>query len=280
MARTGLNYLVAAPVPTPPAYGSLPTYGDGFIVGRMIEADVSITLNDNKLFADNREVNNDKTFQSGTITLGVDEFGDGTELSQAQVEALITGGKLVEEGGEKYVDLGEAPKQNTVGLGYIVPGVYPDTGTKYYEAVWYYQVTFGGVGDENAQTKGESISWNTPTVTGNMKPVAGYDAEKNLRRKSRFETEGEAIVWLNIQANIDSTADQLGAANNNELYTLCVKYDIDSVTVDDTPVAISSAASITAETRPAVIAAIVDAESGNAPVDPADPTDDDNDDTP
>ena len=275
MARTGLNYLVAAPVPTPPAYGSLPTYGDGFIVGRMIEADVSITLNDNKLFADNREVNNDKTFQSGTITLGVDEFGDGTELSQAQVEALITGGKLVEEDGEKYVDLGEAPKQNTVGLGYIVPGVYPDTGTKYYEAVWYYQVTFGGVGDENAQTKGESISWNTPTVTGSVKPVAGYDSEKNLRRKSRFETEGEAVVWLNTQANIDMTADQLGAANNNELFVLCQKYDIESVTVEGSSVAITSAASITAETRPAVITAIVAAQSGTDPVDPTDNDDDD-----
>ena len=279
MARIGLNYLVAAQVPTPPAYGSLPTYDDGFIVGRAIEADVSLTMNDNKLFANNREVNNDKTFQSGTITLGVDEFGDGTELSQAQVEALITGGKLVEEDGENYVDLGEAPKQNTVGLGYIVPGVYPDTGTKYYEAVWYYQVTFGGVGDEQVQTKGESISWNTPTVTGNVKPVAGYNPEKNLRRKSRFETEGEAVVWLNTQANIDMTADQLGAANNNELFVLCQKYDIESVTVEGSSVAITSAASITTETRPAVIAAIVAAQSGNDPVDPTD-NDDDNDDTP
>ena len=279
MARIGLNYLVAAQVPTPPAYGSLPTYDDGFIVGRAIEADVSLTMNDNKLFADNREVNNDKTFQSGTITLGVDEFGDGTELSQAQVEAMITGAVLVTADGENYVDLGEAPKQNTVGLGYIVPGVYPDTGTKYYETVWYYQVTFGGVGDEQVQTKGENISWNTPTVTGNVKPVAGYDAEKNLRRKSRFETEGEAVVWLNTQANIDMTADQLGAANSNELFVLCQKYDIESVTVEGSSVAIASAASITTETRPAVIAAIVAAQSGNDPVDPTD-NDDDNDDTP
>ena len=278
MARIGLNYLVAAQVPTPPAYGSLPTYSDGFIVGRAIEADVSLTMNDNKLFADNREVNNDKTFQSGTITLGVDEFGDGTELSQAQVEAMITGAVLVSADGENYVDLGEAPKQNTVGIGYIVPGVYPDTGTKYYETVWYYQVTFGGVGDEQVQTKGESISWNTPTVTGNVKPVAGYNSEKNLRRKARFETEGEAVVWLNTQANIDMTADQLGAANNNELFVLCQKYDIESVTVEGSFVAITSAASITTETRPAVIAAIVAAQSGTDPVDPTD-NDDDNDTT-
>lgn len=275
MARIGLNYLVAAQVPTPPAYGSLPTYDDGFIVGRAIEADVSLTMNDNKLFADNREVNNDKTFQSGTITLGVDEFGDGTELSQAQVEAMITGAVLVTADGENYVDLGEAPQQNTVGLGYIVPGVYPDTGTKYYETVWYYQVTFGGVGDEQVQTKGESISWNTPTVTGNVKPVAGYNSEKNLRRKARFETEGEAVVWLNTQANIDMTADQLGAANNNELFVLCQKYDIESVTVEGSSVAITSAASITTETRPAVITAIVAAQSGTDPVDPTDNDDDD-----
>lgn len=261
MARIGLNYLVAAPIPTAPAYGSLPTYGDGFVVGRAIEADISISMNDNNLYGDNRVVNVDKSFASGTITLGVDEFGDGDEASQIAVEEVLTGGKIVTENGEKYLDFGEAPKLNTVGLGWIVPGRYPDSEQKYFETVWYRQVTFGGTGAENAQTKGENISWNTPTIDGVIKPVPGVDSETNIRRKSRFNTEAEAIVWLNTIANIDMTEDQLKGANNNELYALCQKYEITSVTVEGSSVAISSAASITDTTKPAVITAILAAQT-------------------
>lgn len=261
MARIGLNYLVAAPIPTAPAYGSLPTYGAGFIVGRAIEANISISMNDNNLHADNRVVNVDKSFANGTITLGVDEFGSGTEQTQAEVEETLTGGKIVEENGERYLDFGESPKLNTVGLGWIVPGRYPDTEQKYFETVWYRQVTFGGTGDENAQTKGDNISWNTPTIDGVIKPVAGVNSETNIRRKARFDTEAEAIVWLNTIANIDMTSDQLTGANNNELYALCQKYNITSVNVNSETVNISSAASITAETKPAVITAILAAQT-------------------
>lgn len=261
MARIGLNYLVAAPIPVAPAYGSLPTYGDGFVVGRAIEANISISMNDNNLYADNRVVNVDKSFASGTITLGVDEFGSGTEQTQAEVEEILTGGKIIEENGEKYLDFGESPKLNTVGLGWIVPGRYPDTEEKYFETVWYRQVTFGGTGDENAQTKGDNISWNTPTIDGIIKPVPGVNSETNIRRKSRFATETEAIVWLNTIANIDLTADQLAGANNNELYALCQKYSITSVTVDSETVPITSAASITAATKSAVITAILAAQT-------------------
>lgn len=260
MARIGLNNLVAAEVNTP-EYGSLPTYKAGFMVGAAIEADISITMNDNNLYADNRVVNVDKSFSTGTITLGVDEFGSGTEATQRTVEALLTGGKLVTKDGEECIDFGESPKLNTVGLGWIVPGRYRDTETKYYEAVWYWQVTFGGIGDENAATKQGNITWNTPTIEGIIKPVPGVDSETNIRRKTRFETEMEAIVWLNILANIDLTETQLNGANADELYSLCVKYSITNVTIESETVAISSAASITATTKPAVVTAILAAQT-------------------
>lgn len=265
MARIGMKYLVGAKVATA-EYGSLPTYSKGFQIGRAIEADVSITQNDNNLYADNRVVNVDKSFQSGTITLGVDEFGSGTEASQQEVEAMLTGAKAVTIEGEECIDLGESPKLNNCGVGWYTDGRYPDTEAKYYEPIWYYQVTFGGVGDESVTTKQGNITWNTPTVDGVIKPVAGVDSEVNIRRKTRFATEGEAIAWLNIMANIDFTEAQLNAANANELYTLCKKYDITSVTVDTETVVISSAASITATTKPAVVTAILAAqEASNTP---------------
>ena len=260
MARIGLKNLVAAEVNTP-EYGALPTYKAGFMVGAAIEADKSITMNDNNLYADNRVVNVDKSFSAGTITLGVDEFGSGTEATQREVCAMLTGGKIVTKDGEECIDFGESPKLNTVGLGWIIDGRYRDTETKYYEAVWYWQVTFGGQGDESAQTKGKDITWNTPTVTGIIKPVPGVDPETNISRTTRFDTEMEAIVWLNIKANIDSTETQLKGANSNELYALCVKYNITSVTVESETVAISSAADITAATKPAVITAILAAQT-------------------
>lgn len=207
MAKKGLLHVVAAPVATK-KYGGLPTYGKGFVVGRAIEADISINYNDTPLYADGRVVNRDKSFSSGTITYGVDEFGDGTEASALEVEAKLTGGEYVPagEGTAAQVHSGEAPAIAEVGTGYITPGEYPDNGGNYYEAEWVYSVEFSGRGKNSAKTKEGAISWNTPTVEGSVKPVPGYDPKKNISVKERFATEAEAIAWLDEKAGITEEA--------------------------------------------------------------------------
>ncbi|MGN0618558.1 MAG: hypothetical protein ACI4J7_06020 [Ruminiclostridium sp.] len=209
MAKKGLLHVVAAPVATK-KYGELPTYGKGFLIGRAIEADISINYNDTALYADGRVVNRDKSFSSGTITYGVDEFGDGTEASALEVEAKLTGGEYVPagDGTAAQVYSGEAPAVNELGTGYIIPGEYPDNGGSYYETEWVYSVEFSGRGKSSAKTKEGSVSWNTPTVEGNVKPVPGCAPKKNISVKERFATESEAIAWLDGMAGItEESAD-------------------------------------------------------------------------
>ena len=263
MARIGMLNVVAAKLKTT-TYGEMPTYEQGFRVGRAIEGDINLEATENKLYADNRVVNIDKTVTNATMTLGVDEFGDGTELSQAEVKALLTGSVKETENGIEIISAGSTPNTNTVGVGFITTGRYPidNLGVQkdYYEVHWYYKVTFGGMGNDKFNTKGENITWSTPTITGEITGVDGFPANKNLAKEARFDTENDATVWLFAIADIDLTEAQLNAAGADVLYTLCVKYSITSVSISGTDTPITSAASITDETKSAVVAAILTAQ--------------------
>ena len=265
MATIGVKNVVGAKI-NAQSYGSLPTYDAGFMIGAAIEIGFSSTNNDNPLWADNRRVNEDKSFSDGTVSLNIDDFGDGTMADKVRIEAMLTGAKLVTDGGSTYLDYGETPAVNKIGCGWIRPGRLRDDTGNYYDAVWYYSVTFGGAPNETAQTKQQNITWSTPTVEGTINPVPGVAGDSNIRRKITFATEGEAIVWLNIMANIPSTEAQLNLANNNELFTLCTKHEITSVTVDAETVTIESAEDISTDAiREAVIAAILEAQEEPAP---------------
>lgn len=207
MAKKGLLHVVAAPVATKEK-GKLPTYGKGFIVGRAIESDISIDYGSSKLYADGREVNSDNYFVSGTITLGVDEFGDGTDATAFEVEAMLTGSKYVpaSDGGKAQLHTGSKPKTNVVGIGYCTPGEYHDNGGEYYEVEWFHYVEFSGRGKSTAKTREGTTTWNTPTVTGNVKLIPYYDPEKDISVKERFATEAEAIAWLDEKAGLTGEA--------------------------------------------------------------------------
>ena len=64
MAKIGLRY---------PVYKTTSTSG---VIGKAIQADISITVNDVKLYADDVVSESDKSFQSGTILLEFDDLSD------------------------------------------------------------------------------------------------------------------------------------------------------------------------------------------------------------
>ena len=71
MARIGLNNLWYSHL-TEAADGT-PSYDGKKSFGKAISANASISNNDAKLYADDALAEADTTFQSGTITLGVDD---------------------------------------------------------------------------------------------------------------------------------------------------------------------------------------------------------------
>ncbi len=150
MATIGLDKLYYASI-TESATGE-ETYGTPIQLAKAISAELSIELNEATLYADDGQAEAVKEFKSGTISLGVDDIGSDT--AAALVGATVdTNGVLVSrsEDSAPYVAIGfRAKKAN---------GKY-----KYY---WLYRVLFG-VPAASLATKGDSITFSTPTIEGTI----------------------------------------------------------------------------------------------------------------
>lgn len=194
MAKIGLKYPVYA---TATDNGTSITYSNGKVFAKAVEANVSIELNDVKLPADDAIAESDKSFSSGSVSMGVDDFS-----STAKVDLLgyTEGAEVDATTGEKELSTAgaEAPY---VGFGFYGKGV--KAGVPYWRAIWLVKVKFGEP-TEDFKTKGETVEFQTPTVEGTV-VAASYDATY-WKDEARFSTESGAIAWLNGKAGISSAA--------------------------------------------------------------------------
>ena len=202
MAKIGLRHLVAAEIDTQ-EIGVAPTYKTGFKIGKMLSADVSIEVADNPLHADDGVAETDKSFTSGTFTVGVDDLGD-TPAEGQEIEQKLLGEKIVEVGGVMVTRSSGQTSAPDVGIGYI--RVKKLRGILYYVATWLYKVQFG-TPSESSTTKGESIEWQTPELEGNIMVVEDFE-ENTYRDKATFNTLAEAIAWVDGMANMSSVVDK------------------------------------------------------------------------
>ena len=84
MAQIGLKYLICAPIKET---NNDVSYSDGLVMSYAIKTDLSIEINDVKLYGDDRIIESIKEFKSGKLTLN----GDHLEY---EVLALILGHKV------------------------------------------------------------------------------------------------------------------------------------------------------------------------------------------
>lgn len=161
MATIGLDKLYYADI-TEDEKGN-ETYGKPKQLAKAISADLSVELNEATLFADDGQAEAVKEFKSGTLSLGIDDIGH--EVAAALVGATLDSNGVLVSGSEdtaKYVAVGfRAKKAN---------GKY-----KYY---WLYRVLFG-VPATNLATKGDSISFQTPTIEGSIFRRNKVDGKNN-----------------------------------------------------------------------------------------------------
>ena len=194
MAFVGMRYVVAAPVDTETP-GTGITYGNGFVVGKAIQANLTITRNNNPLYADDTIAEEDNGIVSMSVQLGVDDIDDEVReklLGEIKTNTAASGATA------SYVYDETDQSAPYVGFGYM--RVRRKGGTTYYQALWCHKAIFG-IDSENAQTKAESITWDTPVLTGRISGVS-FGGHINFRRKKEFATETEARTWLNSQAGI------------------------------------------------------------------------------
>lgn len=174
MAKIGLRY---------PVYKSKTKQG---VIAKAIQADIAITVNDVKLPADDVIVETDKSFQNGTITLGIDDLSD-------EIYAEFLGHAIDETTKEVTANIDDiAP---FVGVGFF--GVKMVNSVRKYRAVWIPKVQFAEPADTNA-TKGEQTVFTTPVLVGTIM----VDDNGDWKKENTFSTEAEAKTYLEGKAGI------------------------------------------------------------------------------
>jgi phi13 family phage major tail protein len=150
MATIGLDKLYYASIVEDEAGEE--TYDTPVQLAKAISAELSVELAEATLYADDGAAEIVKEFKSGTLSLGIDDIGStaASVLTGATIDdnkVLISGG---EDGGTPVAIGFRAKKSN---------GKY-----KYY---WLYRVKFG-IPATNLATKGDSITFSTPTIEGTI----------------------------------------------------------------------------------------------------------------
>lgn len=197
MAMIGMRHVVAAPFSTQTP-GSAPTYSAGFDVGGAISANLTKNRNTNgDLYYDDALGESDQGLISLGLELGVDELTEDVLDKMGILKAVSTGSPLV----TTYYETTANPKP--LGIGYM--RVRQKHNVVKYQAIWIYKMQFT-MDSETAQTKGESIQWQTPTVNGKgfgIKIDSGNDL--SFREIRTFTTESAASTYLDGKAGITRT---------------------------------------------------------------------------
>ena len=175
MATIGLDMLHYSKI-TEDADGN-ESYGTPQKLAKAMSADLSVELAEATLYADDGASEIVKEFKSGTLSLGVDDLGG--EVASDLTGAVIDNNGVVisaaEDGGTPVAVGFRAKKSN---------GKY-----RYF---WLYRIKFG-IPATALATKGDSITFNTPTIEGTILRRNKVDGKGKHPWKAEV-TEGDKSV--------------------------------------------------------------------------------------
>ena len=182
MATIGLDKLFYAKI-TEDKDGN-ETYATPVQLAKAMTADLSVELAEATLYADDGASEIVKEFKSGTLSLGVDDLGGSvaSDLTGAVIDSNGVVISTAEDGGDPVAVGFRAKKSN---------GKY-----RYF---WLYRVKFG-IPAANMATKGDSITFSTPTIEGTILRRNKPDTRGKHPWKAEV-TEGDTAVTADIIAN-------------------------------------------------------------------------------
>lgn len=153
------------------------TYGTPEVMAKAIQADLTVNKATASLYADDGVDESVDEFTSGTLSLGLNDLAStvAAELLGARVD---TNGVLVNSTNDI------AP--------YVAVGFRARKANGNYRYFWLYRVKFG-VPATNLATKGESITFQTPTIEGTVMRRNKPDTQGKHPWKTEV-TEGDTNV--------------------------------------------------------------------------------------
>lgn len=149
MATIGLDKLYYASITEAPTTG-YETYDTPVLLAKAISAELSIELVEATLWADDGAAEILKEFKNGKLTLGVDDIGK-------TVAAKLTGATTDENG---VLISASEDSGDSVAIGFRAKKANGK-----YRYFWLYRVKLG-VPSANLTTKGDNITFSTPTIEG------------------------------------------------------------------------------------------------------------------
>lgn len=164
------------------------TYSNGFRMGKAVDVDIVVNYNEAKQPGDNVTAEVVKEFKDGTIALGVTTVPVAAynQTFGHEVTTTESSTKIV----DKTDDLG-----NYMGVGLVKAEIVD--GVRKFIAIWVHKTLFAEAG-EKATTKGENITFQTPTLNGTIMALPS----KEWRERVIFNTEAEALAYIDAKAGI------------------------------------------------------------------------------
>lgn len=178
MASFGARYPYFCPVAEEPE-GARPTYsGQPIRIGRLVKADLTLTMASGQLYADDQLAESVDEFVSGSVAMETDDMTD-------EVAAVVYG-TTVEDGTVHYNVADDPPKG---GYGYLKK-LMRNKKTLY--KGYFYPLVKAVLGNDSAATKSNSITFGTTTTTFTIFACESGD----WRDTHEAATEAEALAWL------------------------------------------------------------------------------------
>ena len=154
------------------------TYAVPVSLAKAMTAELSVELAEATLYADDGATEIVKEFQSGTLSLGVDDIG--AAVAEDLTGAKIDDNKVLISASED----GGAP---------VAVGFRAKKANGKYRFFWLYRVKFG-IPATNLTTKGESIEFSTPTIEGTVLRRNKVDSKGNHPWKAEVSEDDTGVA--------------------------------------------------------------------------------------
>lgn len=176
------------------------TYSSPIKLAKAMTAELSVELAEATLFADDGASEIVKEFKSGTISLGIDDIGvtAAQDLTGAKIDNNHVVVSTSDDSCEPVAIGFRAKKSN---------GKY-----RYY---WLYRVKFGIPG-ASLQTKGDSITFSTPTIEGTVMRRNKVDGLNNHPWKSEVNEDDSSVSNSTISSWFSEVYEPNFESSSNE----------------------------------------------------------------
>ena len=211
MAQIGLSDLYCAKISLDSS--GLEIYESPQVLAKAIQAGINVESYDVSLYADDALEESETGFKSGTLSLGVSDLGED--------KAAMLTGATIDENGVLIATAEDRAPEFAIGFRSLKPNGK-------YRFFWIYRVKFG-VPNESIQTKGDDITYQTPTIEG------------KIMRRRRPDTAGKHPWKADVVDGVTGVAAAVISGWFNSVYapgtyveTRLESLEITNVTLDPT----------------------------------------------